>query len=264
VPDDALIRIPDRLFDIHTHLLSDSALNGEFLAFAREYAVRFGVSSLGPDGAVIARPTPDDFRRANDHTLELMAQLPDLAFGFCYVSPLHPDESVVEIHRCVCDGPMRGVKLWIAVPCSDPRTDAIAQEAAALGVPVLQHAWVRIGEKLDGESTPRDVAIFARRNPATTIIMAHMAFDWRIGVAAVADCPNVLVDTCGFDPELGSVEHAVAVLGAGRVLYGSDAPGRDVHGQLGKVLAARISENERRAILYGNAERLLRGGRTDG
>jgi uncharacterized protein len=254
-------RIPERLFDIHVHLLGDAGLDGEYLTFAREQRMRFGVSCLGPDGAMLARPTPDECRRANDRVLELMDVLPDLTFGFCYVSALYPDEALDEIRRCVRDGPMVGVKLWIAVPCIDARTDAIAREAASLGVPVLQHAWVRIGEKLEGESTPEDVAVLARRSPATTFIMAHMAFDWRKGVDAVAGCPNVLVDTSGFDPETGSIEYAVATLGASRVLYGSDAPGRDVLCQIGKVLAARIGEDDRRAILSGNTERLIAGAR---
>jgi uncharacterized protein len=250
-------RVPERIFDIHAHLLGDALLDAEFLAFARAHGMRFGVSCLGPDGAMLARPTPDECRRANNRTLDLIAAEPVLAFGFCYVSALHPEAAIEEIRRCVRDGPMVGIKLWIAVPCTDERTDAIAAEATALGVPILQHAWVRIGEQLEGESTPEDVAILARRHPATTLIMAHMAFDWRRGVDAIADCPNVLVDTSGFDPEAGSIEHAVATLGADRVLYASDAPGRDVLCQIGKVLAADLSAEDRDKLLRGNAERLL-------
>ena len=87
--------------------------------------------------------------------------------------------------------------------------------------------------------------------------MAHMALDWRYGVDCVADCPNVAVDTSGFDPETGSIEYAVAKLGADRVLYGSDSPGRDVLCQIGKVVAADIPERDRLQILHSNAERLL-------
>jgi len=41
------------------------------------------------------------------------------------------------------------------------------------------------------------------------------------------------------------------------VLFGSDAPGRDILAQLGKVMAAGIPEPDREKILRGNAERLL-------
>ena len=44
------------------------------------------------------------------------------------------------------------------------------------------------------------------------------------GIEAVADCPNVVVDTSGGDPQSGIVEIAVAALGLTRVVFGSDAP----------------------------------------
>jgi predicted TIM-barrel fold metal-dependent hydrolase len=62
---------------------------------------------------------------------------------------------------------------------------------------------------------------------------------------------------CGFDPERGIVEKAVEVLGAERVYYGSDAPGRNYAAQLAKVRYADISDRDKALILGGNAARLL-------
>jgi len=87
--------------------------------------------------------------------------------------------------------------------------------------------------------------------------MAHLSgCGWR-GVADIAPFENILIDTCGSQPESGLVEYAVRELGAQRVLFGSDAPGRDFASQLGRVLAADISEHDRQAILGGNALKLL-------
>jgi len=78
------------------------------------------------------------------------------------------------------------------------------------------------------------------------------------GVADVQDCPNVLVDTSGSQPEQGIVEWAVAQLGAERLVYGSDVVGRDFGTQIGRVLGARLTARQRDLILGGNACRLLR------
>ena len=61
----------------------------------------------------------------------------------------------------------------------------------------------------------------------------------------------------GADPVSGFGELGVRELGAGRVLYGSDCGGRSFASQLGKVLGAQISPEERRLILGQNLKRLL-------
>jgi hypothetical protein len=50
---------------------------------------------------------------------------------------------------------------------------------------------------------------------------------------------------------------AVRELGPGRVLFGSDAPGRSFASQLAKVQDADITESQRRMILGGNLRRML-------
>jgi predicted TIM-barrel fold metal-dependent hydrolase len=248
---------PDSIFDFHVHLMAEPRQDAEFLAFAEEWRMPFATSCLGPDGAMLAYPTFEQCVRANDLVLDQMARHPDLAYGFCYVSQAHEHKSVEEIRRCVRDGGMRGIKLWVAVKCDAPRTFPIAEEAVSLGVPILIHSYLRWEEILPEESKPEHIVTLARRYPELQIIMAHMALRWREGIDAVADCPNISVDTSGCDPELGSVEYAVERLGAERVLFGSDAPGRDVLCQIGRVMAAGISDNDREKVLHLNAERLL-------
>lgn len=245
------------IFDIHVHLLGNPEMDAEFLAFAEQWRMPFAVSCLGPNGRMLAYPTFEECVRCNDMVLDLMAKRPGLAYGFCYVSQAHEHKAVEEIRRCVRDGGMRGIKLWVAVKCDDERTFPIAEEAISLGVPILQHSYLRVEEVLPEESKPEHIVSLARRYPEMKMIMAHMALRWREGIDAVADCPNVSVDTSGCDPELGSVEYAVERLGVERVLFGSDAPGRDVLCQIGRIMAADISETDRAKILCGNAEKLL-------
>jgi len=203
-------------------------------------------------------PTPDQCRQANDYVLRMRDAQPDAILPYCYVTPAFPDEAVAEIERCVGGQAMAGVKLWVARRATDPGLDPIMEAAVSLDVPVLQHAWLKTTGNLPGESTPFDVADLARRHPRARITMAHLNGVGHRGIEAIADVPNVVVDTSGGDPESGMVEAAVSRLGAHRVVYGSDAPIRHFGVTMNKVLGAAIPDAAKRAILWDNALRILK------
>jgi len=245
------------IFDFHTHFLDIRNLDGELADLAEKWRMRAAISCLGLNGRLLAEPSLDAVQRCNDKVAAWSAKYPQVFYPFCYINPKHGLNAVREIRRCRRVHRMKGVKLWIACRCSDRRLRPVIEEAAALNLPVLQHAYARTSRNLPGESYPEDVAELSVKYPQAKIIMAHMGFDWQRGVDAVKPCRNVAVDTSGFDPESGSVEYAVRQLGAGRVIYGSDAPGRDILCQIGKVVSANISEVDRTRIFFRNAESLL-------
>src|SRR5262249_42299240 len=113
-------------------------------------------------------------------------------------------------------------------------------------------------EQGPGESTPAEIADLARRFPEVTIVMAHLTGDQERGVLDIRDCPNVLIDTSGGQPDAGLVEYAVKKLGAERVIYGSDWPIRDLAVQVARVTGASISASDKDTILSGNARRILK------
>ncbi len=210
------------------------------------------VGEDGPD------PTPEQVRGCNTETMAAVAAWPDAFCGFCYLNPAHdPGFLTEEIDRTVAAGPLRGIKLWVAVNCRDARLDPILERAGELGVPVLHHCWYKAVGKVYNESDPADLAHLAARFPGVRLIMAHLTGCGCRGVADIAEYPNVSVDTSGSQPESGIVEWAVAELGAERVLFGSDAPGRDIACQMGRILGARLTARQRELILGGNACRLL-------
>jgi hypothetical protein len=202
-------------------------------------------------------PTPEELRAENDQVLRAVRAFPDRIFGFVYLSPNHVAYSLQELDRCVRDGPMVGVKLWVARRCNAPELDPIVERAAALHAVVLQHTYMKITGNLAGESVPSDMAELARRHPSVPLIAAHTGADWEQGIRAVRATKNVAVDVCGFDPTAGVVEMAVRELGAERVLYGSDAGLRTFASQLAKVMGADIPESARSLILGGNLKRML-------
>lgn len=247
------------VWDVHVHLARGAGSPEQGIRRLLHYADRMGIERLVVSMGMLGQydPPPEEFRRQNDETLRAMRCAPDRVLGFVYLNPKHGPESLRELDRCVRDGPMVGIKLWMAVRCNDPLLDAIARRAVELKVPILQHTYVRVTGPIPGESSPADVAELAMRNPQATLIAAHTGCDWEQGVRAIRATRNVLADICGSDPTAGMVEMAVRELGAERVLFGSDAPGRSFASQLAKVVGADLPDAAKDLILGANARRLL-------
>lgn len=248
------------IWDLHAHL---SGVSGntpeERLGQLLKYADRMGVARLclfmGLEWDY--DPTPEKFRRENDQVLQAIRAFPDRALGFVYLNPNHLQASLDELNRCVRDGPMVGVKLWVARHCHTPELDPLVARATELGALIFQHTWIKITGNLPGESTPVELAELAARHPSARFVCGHSGGDWEIGLRAIRASPNISTDLGGGDPVAGFTEMAVRELGAERVLYGSDVGGRSFASQLAKVWGAEISPQARSLILGENLRRLL-------
>jgi len=249
--------------DIHVHPLSldPNSLPGQFQIF-ENVGRRLGIDLFCLMGHVTVGgydPTQRDVVRINDFTLRMVSERPDLFLGFCYLSPKHSERFMAsEYRRCVEKGPLQGVKLWVSVCCTDPRLEPLMHWVSSSGVPILHHAWYKSVGHAFHESNPAQVAEWASRYPDVKIIMAHLTGAGVRGVLDVASCKNVFVDTSGSQPAAGILEYAVSVLGSERILFGSDAGGRDFSVQMARVQCARIGMRAKRRILGGNAAKLLK------
>jgi predicted TIM-barrel fold metal-dependent hydrolase len=110
---------------------------------------------------------------------------------------------------------------------------------------------------LPGESTPADLLALARRHPRVRFFGGHTGGDWEWGVAAFKQVDNVWLDIAGGDATGGYTELALREVGAGRIVFGTDVPGRSIPSQLAKVLAVPLSEADRERILWRNAVAVL-------
>jgi len=245
------------IIDSHVHIgrwIGDDSLEKIIESASRNGIDLLLISSLGEHGYIIY-PTVEELINANNCVLEAIEKYPDRIQGLCYVNPQYSEESINEIERCIADG-MVGIKLWIAAKASDPSVEPIAEKAIELDVPILQHAWYKMTGNMENESTPLDVAILAKKYPELKIHKAHLYGAGFRGIADIAPYPNVYVDTGGGEPEAGILEFAVKEMGAERILFGSDAPGRGFAVQLGKVTGSCIPEESKEMILWKNARKI--------
>ena len=253
--DDAL-----KIWDLHCHLSgvdgeSPEERAGQLLTFADRMGIERLVFFMGFPWS--RDPSPADFRRENDQVLRAIRRWPDRTFGFAYLNPKYPDACLDELNRCVRDGPMVGVKLWVTVRCNDPRLDPIIERCAELGAVIFQHTWLKAGGNPPGESTPMDVAELAARHPKVPMICGHTGGDWELGIRAIRASERVSIGTGGSDPTAGLMEMATRELGPERVIYASDVGGRSFASQLAKVHGADLSLAAKRQIFGGNLRRMM-------
>lgn len=206
---------------------------------------------------LIVQPTAEELCASNDWVAEVVTQASGRLIGFVYCSPNHVGVSLQQIEQHCVAGGFKGVKLWVCQLCDHRGNDPICQRAGELGLPVLQHTWYKATGNMPTESEPRHLLDLARRHPQVNFIMAHAGGDWERGLRLVKDQANIYPDTCGNDPEAGFTELAVSLVGAERLIFGSDAIGRSFASQMAKVTGADISDEAKRQILGENLLRLM-------
>jgi len=129
--------------------------------------------------------------------------------------------------------------------------------AAERGAVVLTHSG-------DQNSMPEDFVGLANAFPEMTLILGHLGCGWDDDpthqVRAIQTCRhgNVLVDTssaANLTPNL--IEWAVGEIGAERMLFGTDSPLYSAPMQRARIDHAEIDDDDKRRILFENAERLF-------
>jgi hypothetical protein len=245
------------LIDIHTHL-GLGLEERDLIGLIKERGVdQIWTSAL--EGGYY--PTADDVRRSNQHVHNLMSRRPNHVVGFCYVNPAHGKQALAELRHNVEENGFRGVKLWVATTCHDPRVDPIVAYAVDHQLPILVHAWAKVGGlspsggNLPFESTPTQLGILADRFPAAKLIMAHLGGNWQYGVQVARDHPNIWVDTSGSIAEMDSIQTLIRNVGSERVCFGTD--NSDLDYCLGKIQGAGLTDAQREAVLWRNAKTLL-------
>lgn len=232
------------------------------------FADRMGIERviLYKDESMPLDPSPTQLQEHNDRLMRLVERRPQRIMGYAYVNPKLVEDSVREIDRCVRDGPLVGIKLFVSAKAHAPSVETIVERAGALDALIFQHTWLKVGGdppypgggNRETESTPMDLARLAARFPNVAFVCGHAGADFELGLQAVQRYPNVYVGVAGYDPTAGVAERAVDLLGSHRICYSSDFPGRSFGSQLAKIKGGRIPNAAKQRILGENLRTLLR------
>ncbi|MFC1903766.1 amidohydrolase family protein [Chloroflexota bacterium] len=212
--------------------------------------------------------THDMCVETNDYILESIARYPQRLIGFCAVQPQAFEAAITEIERCAKEG-ARGIgEIRPDMQLFDlgdeevmpPFVEALRKHKLTL----LTHASEPVGHDYPGKGivTPDMLYPFITSHPDLTVVCAH----WGGGLPFYALMPevkeamkNVFFDTAAssflYRPQVYT--QVSQLVGADKVLFGSDYPLLAQTRLLQEINAAGLSEEEKSLILAGNAQRLL-------
>jgi predicted TIM-barrel fold metal-dependent hydrolase len=276
------------IIDFHTHVLSPRIKNNRshyvdsdpgFALIYSDKKARIAtaeelIDSMDRDGVDISVivnygwSTHELCVETNDYILESMTRYPKRLIGFGSIQPYAYEAAIAEVERCARGG-IKGIgelRPDMQLP------DFTQKEAMQPIVEVLQkhklillvHASEPVGHLYSGKGsvTPDVLYPFITNFPDLPIVCAH----WGGGLPFYTLMPevrealeNVYFDTAAspflYRPE---IYHQVSQLvGADRILFGSDYPLMPPARLLQEISSVDLPEEARRLILSGNARRLL-------
>ncbi len=200
--------------------------------------------------------TPD-FKMGNDIAAQAMRDYPGRFFGYITLNGSYPDEITEEIERCYNMG-MRGFKIHPSLhgyPANGENLRPMWEYANEKRLPILSHTWGG-----DRTCSPGVLGKLAEKYPNVPVLLGHAGgtpagYDEAIEVAKKQE--NVFLETCCSSVIYGLIERFVREVGADRIVFGTDMPFVNANAQIGKILYAKISDEDKRKILGLNMARII-------
>ena len=204
----------------------------------------------------------------NDYILESIARYPKRLVGFCTVQPRSLEAALDEIERCAKGG-IRGVgEMRPDMQLLDFRDEEVMKPFIEVitkhNLILLTHASEPVGHDYPGKGgiTPDILYPLITSFPDLTLVCAH----WGGGLPFYALMPevkkamsNVFFDTAAspflYSPQI--YNQVIQLVGADKILFGSDYPLLAQSRLLKEIDALDLPEETKGLILSGNARRLL-------
>ena len=283
-----------RIIDFHTHTFPDRVADRALAKLragchTRSFTdgtaagLRASMDRAGIDLSVVlpVATSAAQVAHINDRAIEAHRRAGETGLdSFGAAHPGDPDWRG-ELDRLAAAG-VRGIKIhppYQGVDLDDLRYLRVLDRAGELGLLVVTHAGLDVGLPGAEQSTPEKIRRAIDAVGPVKLICAHMG-GWKCweDVCALLAETGVWLDTsfslgpmtpCGdgypWRPEaLNRLDSEafcgmIRLFGAARVLFGTDSPWSDQADALARFRALPLTEDEKTAVLGGNAEKLLLG-----
>jgi uncharacterized protein len=203
------------------------------------------------------------------YLIDAVRRYPDQLIGFASVQPLDGARAGQELERCLQAGLLGCGELGPDGQGFDPANPAhlgpLAEVLIAAARPLLVHSSEPVGHLYAGKGSvyPAKLLAMAQAFPDLPLICAHWGgglLFYELMPEVAAALRNVYYDTAAstylYDFRIFAL--GVRLVGAERILWGTDYPLLGQARFLERVRAAGLAPADEAAILGGNAARLLR------
>ena len=260
-----------RVFDAHCHVFPDKIATAAVAGTDHFYGVTSfhdgRTSTLldsrkesGIDRCLIhsVATTPKQVRSINEF---IAATVQESGGAFVGFGALHPDSADQEADvRHLIELGLRGVKLHPDIQgfkIDDYRCLKIYELCEREGLPILMHT----GDSRYDYSNPNRLLPVLEIYTGLTVIGAHLGgySIWEEACERLQGTPNLYVDCSSSFPWLKpeDAKRIIRAYGTDRVLFGSDYPMWSPKKELETFFSLGFTEEENRAILWDNANKLL-------
>ncbi|MCR4726519.1 MAG: amidohydrolase [Clostridia bacterium] len=257
-----------RIIDAHCHIYPEKIAAKAVAAIGRFYGkemeedgtpdslVKEG-ESIGVEKYVVhsTATTVHQVRAINDYIFSEMQRHPEFV-GFMTLHNEMTDEAIEQEVELALSRGMKGVKLHPDFQKFNIDDAENLYRVTAGKLPVLLH----MGDVRYDYSSPLRLEKMAKKYPEQIFIGAHFGgYSVWDKVGCLKDLPNVYFDTSSSLAFLDKSRAAdlIRSFGFERYMFGTDFPMWKHKEELDRFLSLPLTEEEREAILYGNAARLL-------
>ncbi|MEW6670425.1 MAG: amidohydrolase family protein [Thermodesulfobacteriota bacterium] len=276
------------IIDFHTHIFPRKIRENREMYFPdeAEFSLLYslpkskltGVQELvavmdaqGVDKAVVFGfpwKNPRTLSEHNDYIAESVEKFPGRLIGFCSLDPFS-EKAATEAQRCLA-GNFSGIGELAYYQSgfnegSIQRLEPIMEICRKADVPVLIHTNKPIGHQYPGKVPMTFPQLYGliRKFPLNKIVLAHwgggMFFFNLVKKEIKESLRNIYFDTAAspflYDPKVFSI--AVQIVGAEKILFGSDYPLINPARYFKEMETAGLSSADKRRILGENAAALL-------
>ena len=214
-----------------------------------ENARRIGITRLYGSSLLSIR---NDAIAGNRMVIEAHETYPNVFFPYLVVKPNYPEETK-EILDLAKSRNIKQFKIHDdgnAMTFDHPNYSPLYEYANDVGAVILAHTY--------GDMHVGPLTKVAREFHSLKILLGHSGITNEDSYyIAVRSFNNIFLETCNSLAGYGLIERLVRNAGAERVCFGTDMPFMSPDQQIGRILGARITDDEKRQILGLNAQELF-------